>query len=283
MELNEYIDFLADTAYDAMVNEVTVAPKPGLVDRVNSGSHEDMDRDTFVVSARVLRPHFKKFMEISRDAEFDLILPLIRKPGMDAEKDMLQSTGGANTHKGLIFSLGLLTACLVRLALGLGRKPNLMDLAALEVLLQFNAEGITRELHEAEHPSHGQRVFQEHGIMGIRREAEEGFPAALKIGLPALKRYRSIYVQPDLPELLTLMELILVTEDTNLIRRGGREGLNIMRERAQWILDQHMLWSKKQLLEELMRFDQTAIRLQLSPGGAADNLALALFLDQVLS
>lgn len=283
MDLNGYIDFLTATAMEAMVREVEIAPKPGLVDRLNSGSHEDMDIDTFLASAKALEPHFKKFMEISLAAEDDLVLPLLRKPGMDAEKDMFTATGGANTHKGLIFSLGLVAACLVRLALRLDRKPESMDLDALEELIRMNAAGITKELQTAAHPSHGQRVYIDHGLKGVRQEAEEGFPAALHTGLPALKRFRSIHVHPDLPALLTLMALIVVTDDTNIVRRGGLEGLSWMRGRAQAILDDHMLWSTKQLMEELLRFDQSATYHRLSPGGAADNLALALFLDLVLS
>lgn len=282
MDLNGYIDFLTGSARDAMLREVAIAPKPGLVDRLNSGSHDDMDYDTFQVSAGVLTPHFKHFMEISRNAGDDRVLPLLREPGIQAEQAMLRATHGANTHKGLIFSLGLMCACLVRLAIRLGRTPAAGDLSLLEELIRRNSAGITGELQAEGDLSHGQRAYRDHGLKGIRQEAEAGFPAALNTGRPALKKYRRLYVQPDLPELLTLLELILVTDDTTLVRRGGLEGLSWMRQRAQTILDQHTFWSTRQLLEELTGFDQAATLNRLSPGGAADNLALVLFLELIL-
>ncbi len=283
MDLNQYIDFLAANAEAAMLKEVHAAPKPGLVDRLNSGSHQDMDYETFQRSAKALTPHFRYFMEQSAASKDDRILPDLRALGIKAENDMYLATNGAKTHKGLIFSLGLMAACLVRLALKLGFKPARKDLPGLRELIRMNAQGITGELKDASCRSHGQTVFLEHGLMGVRQEAEEGFPAVFLTGLPALQRYRSIYVQEDLPVLLTLLELILVTDDTTLVKRGGLEGLHWMRQRSESILDQHEMWSTRQVMDEFSRFDLAAQLKALSPGGAADNLALTLFLDMVLN
>ena len=42
------IEKLNDLIIEAMLIEVGCTPKPGLVDRSNSGSHHDMNYDTFV-------------------------------------------------------------------------------------------------------------------------------------------------------------------------------------------------------------------------------------------
>ena len=49
----------ARQAVRALLYEVTTTPKPGLVDRRNSGSHTDMDSFTFMSSAASLYPYFE--------------------------------------------------------------------------------------------------------------------------------------------------------------------------------------------------------------------------------
>lgn len=282
MDMYEYIEFLAKETEYAMLAEVEAAPKPGLVDRLNNGSHQDMTIDTFRISARTLAPEFKHIMALSLDAPTDLILPLLRRPGMTAEARMYDNTGGINTHKGLIFSLGLITACLVRLALALGRRPLWADRGALVELIRLNTRGLTGELEKQKEATHGQVVYQNYGLKGVRQEAEEGYPAIFQTGLPRLRAYRQKYTGHDLPLLLTLLELILVTGDTNLVKRGGLKGLTFMQDQARAILDRADSLTEKDLLEELRRFDEAAIHRNLSPGGAADNLAVCIFLERVL-
>lgn len=282
MERKDYIDHLiAQTEY-AMIREVTAAPKPGLVDRTNSGSHKDMDLNTFLRSARTLAPWFGRIMAAAGDAKTDRVLPALRGLGREAEDAMRAATGGVNTHKGLIFSLGLICACLVRTRMTLGRSPRRSDIPLLRQLIRLNTSGITGELKTATHPSHGQRVYETFGLKGIRQEAEDAFPAVFETGLPRLAHYLTCYDDPDLPLILTLLELILVTGDTNLVKRGGPEGLAFMREESARILRAAPTLDPPSLLRHLETFDQEAIRRGLSPGGAADNLALTLFLNEVL-
>lgn len=49
----------ARQAVRALLYEVNTTPKPGLVDRRNSGSHTDMDSFTFMSSAASLYPYFE--------------------------------------------------------------------------------------------------------------------------------------------------------------------------------------------------------------------------------
>ena len=108
----------ASLAVRALLYEVCTTPKPGLVDRVNSGSHKDMDIFTFMSSSAALWPYFAQCVRVGRDTAArpaPETLAALRWPGKLAEGTMLSATGGVNTHKGAIFSLGLACAAVGRL------------------------------------------------------------------------------------------------------------------------------------------------------------------------
>ena len=343
MKQKDYIQYLMKETEIAMRLEVMAAPKPGLVDRNNRGSHQDMDLNSFLRSAKVLSPWFGRFMEMAQASPTDLVLPRLRKIGQEAEQAMYQVTGGANTHKGLIFSLGLISACLVRLQMKLNRTPNYKDSVKLQKLICLNSQDLTKELNrdlEIEHKkdlktepepnfnikvkkapfpvsqldlgqkrkkeirrdvnqtinsegfsnqpsrpvtSHGEAVYARYGLKGIRQEAEQGFPAVFQVGLPAYGRFLEKYEHQDVVSVLTLLELMIVTDDTNLVKRGGLEGLLFMRAEAARILNLVPDLNQAELIEQLIAFDKAAIEKNLSPGGAADHLAVTIFLYRVLS
>lgn len=105
---------VAALAVESMLYEVTATPKPGLVDRANNGAHYDMDFFTFMSSAAALHSCFDELIQAGiQMAEHPVseLLPELRKIGVQAEKQMFQFTKGVNTHKGMIFSLGMLCGC----------------------------------------------------------------------------------------------------------------------------------------------------------------------------
>ena len=59
----QFTDRIAEFATRALLYEVSVTPKPGLVDRANAGYHEDMDFYTFLNSAVSLTPYFCEMVE----------------------------------------------------------------------------------------------------------------------------------------------------------------------------------------------------------------------------
>lgn len=85
--------------------ELALAPKPGLVTPFDSGSHHDMDAGTFLRSLFALRHYFTAVAYLgATGADFDAL----RRCGIAAEIAMLRATAGVNTHRGAVFSLGLL-------------------------------------------------------------------------------------------------------------------------------------------------------------------------------
>ncbi|MDH1644014.1 triphosphoribosyl-dephospho-CoA synthase, partial [Stenotrophomonas maltophilia] len=87
--------------------ELALAPKPGLVTPFDSGSHHDMDAGTFLRSLFTLRHYFIAVADAGASAA---PFQTLRRHGIAAEISMLHATAGINTHRGAIFSLGLLVA-----------------------------------------------------------------------------------------------------------------------------------------------------------------------------
>ncbi len=106
---------LGRLAADALRGEAWLTPKPGLVDQRGSNAHGDMDLVLLLRSAAVLEPWFARAAEIARTASrghhADLRLRRdLGRLGRQAEAEMLATTGGVNTHRGALFSLGFLVA-----------------------------------------------------------------------------------------------------------------------------------------------------------------------------
>lgn len=113
LSLSQACHHCATLGWRAMLAEVNLTPKPGLVDRHNSGAHRDMAHSDFVRSADAIAPWLARFVEYGADSaalDGGSVLPGLRALGVACETDMFRATAGVNTHKGSIFSLGLLCA-----------------------------------------------------------------------------------------------------------------------------------------------------------------------------
>lgn len=120
---------VARLAVRSLHAELCLYPKPGLVSPVDSGSHDDMDAATFMRSMFALRHYFKKICLAGlNDAPFAQLKAL----GIAAETAMLKATRGINTHRGAIFSLGMLCATAGRArAQGTPMTPSALRAAML--------------------------------------------------------------------------------------------------------------------------------------------------------
>ena len=163
---------LARAAVAALREELAAYPKPGLVSPVDSGAHDDMDFDLMCRSAESLGEPFAALAAAGRAGQgFETaLLPL----GIEAERRMLAATGGINTHRGAIFSMGLIVAAIGRTeSLGLA----LSSAAVRATLLRH--WGTALDSHAARGPaaqSHGGDVQRRTGHGGARHEAARGFP-----------------------------------------------------------------------------------------------------------
>ena len=242
---------LAEMAENALLAEVHFTPKPGLVDEANNGAHRDMDVPLFERSAHALRPCFEEFVRLGIQGASPAAL---QQAGVRAEQAMFAATGGVNTHKGAIYSGALLLHAAGRLLSG-EEEGDLCELAAQ-----------TAASIPAPTGTHGAAVRAQCG--GIRTEAVSGYPTAQAV-------LRQLRQSGPLDALLLSMSRL---DDSTLWHRGGAEGAQLVRSRAADILAAPA--SEREA--RTRRLDAELIERNLSPGGSADLLAMAFFLEKAL-
>ena len=242
---------LGEMAENALLAEVHFTPKPGLVDEANNGAHRDMDVPLFERSAHALRPCFEEFVRLGIQGASPAAL---QQAGVRAEQAMFAATGGVNTHKGAIYSGALLLHAAGRLLSG-EEEGNLCELAAQ-----------TAAAIPAPTGTHGAAVRAQCG--GIRTEAVSGYPTAQAV-------LRQLRQSGPLDALLLSMSRL---DDSTLWHRGGAEGAQLVRSRAADILAAPA--SEREA--RMRRLDAELIERNLSPGGSADLLAMAFFLEKAL-
>lgn len=268
-------EFIAVRAYLALTQEVSTTPKPGLVDRNNQGAHKDMDIRHFFASANALRPYFCQCAQtgfLTRDADPKETFRQLRSMGMEAEQTMLQATGGVNTHKGAIFSLGLLCAAAGRLSPEDWQPEALLwQCAAMtQGVVAADFAGVTKD--NAKTP--GERIYAQYGITGVRGQAENGFPAVRDVGLPILQKGLAQGLSLNDAGVIALLHLLAATDDTNLIHRSDRQTQLEVQAQVAALLEA----TPFPTVEAMEKLDRVFIEKNLSPGGSADLLALCYFL-----
>ena len=270
-------------ALKALMYEVSVSPKPGLVDRFNNGSHNDMNFYTFVDSVLSFESYFKQYYELGRHlsntSELTELFDGSRQIGIEAEKAMFKATKGINTHKGANFSFALLLVTIgymvERHHLTTWTKTNTNDM--LDLISQMTKDVLLQDfddVHLKDKLSHGEVLFVEHGITGIRGEAVSGYPILKDILMPYLRKLDGHLVEHDL-----LKALLLVMghiEDGNIIYRGGFDAWEQVKSEALALFNEPL--NQEEFLKEMDDYDAKLIERHLSPGGAADALGLGIFL-----
>lgn len=266
---------IAGLAVESLIAEVLTTPKPGLVDRRNTGSHTDMDMDTFIASAHALKPYFLRCVEIGQTtAQLPpaATFPLLRKAGLEAEKAMYRATNGINTHKGAIYTVGVLCGSLGRL--WRPEAPFAETACVLSLCREMTAQAIKEDFAAMTGITAGERLYLEKGLTGIRGQMAAGLPAVADIGLPVYEHCLQKGLSPNDAGAITLVHLIARVEDTNLYHRGGAAGAVFARDAAQALLPEPTL-------AQIEALDDAFMARNLSPGGCADLLAATCFLQQL--
>ncbi|MGH8718736.1 MAG: triphosphoribosyl-dephospho-CoA synthase MdcB [Burkholderiales bacterium] len=259
-------------ALESLHSELICAPKPGLVTPTDCGSHRDMDAATFLRSLDALREYFPS---IARGGMAGASFSELQELGLAAEKRMRQATNGINTHCGAIFSLGLIAAAGAELQ-AIGRSLTAARLC-VTVKERWGNAVLNAQPQAA---SHGLRAAWRYGAAGARAEAAFGFPTVLRTGLPALRFALAQGCGRNRALVHALFSLIAVVEDTNLLYRGGLEGLAFARSAALAYLRHGSVLRADWRLRALKLSAEFKAR-NLSPGGAADLLAATWFVHRL--
>lgn len=279
MELDsQTISYLASSALE---KEVKTTPKPGLVDLNNTGSHRDMDISTFEKSIESLRSYWADCFKTGvshRDSE---CFSLLRERGKEAEKAMLEATGGVNTHKGAIFLLGTLCCACGRLwtAYRMCTDPLTLTGECSNLYRQTSVEDY-KAITEKKGPlTRGEEFYLKYNLKGARGELENGFKSVLDTALPVYEKALSESFSENDSAVFALLSLIALGEDTNMISRGGYDKAMKYASLIGALISSDSYPS----MDRVHEADEEFIKENLSPGGCADLLAVTIFLHDLRS
>ena len=258
------IGHLASMALQA---ELDTTPKPGLVDRNDNGAHRDMDHALMRRSIQALHPYFVRLAQIG----FDNLQPRhdeIQQVGIEAEQAMFKATGGVNTHKGALFSIGL-----AAVALGGMACSNNAQLHSLS-----NSIASLASLFPDTSGTHGSKAKANNKLKGALDNAREGYPQLFKAWLPF---YLDCLAEGDGYALhKTLLRIMCDLDDTNIVYRTSMETMQEVQAEARRMLEHIPETTHFEAALQVMNTDY--IRRNISPGGSADMLSLVVFLSNVV-
>ncbi len=245
-------------ALKALRRELYLHPKFGLVSRKSSGIHT-MDYTHFLASIEALDPYFQQYLEVDIDQPESL--KQLRSIGINAEKAMLEATGGHNTHKGIIFIFGLILPYYLKHILHQNSFTVMLEdiKKAAQQLTKHDFENLNNKTEL----SHGEKVYLTYGIKGIRGEVSEGFPSIMG--------WYKKYPYNDYQKLCAIMSRL---DDTTIIKRKNLGTLKTIKQEMQALLEERT-WIQN-YYETL---SEQYLKNNISPGGAADLLAVTFFFE----
>lgn len=300
---------------NALLGEVYATPKPGLVDRRDTGAHRDMNYETFLASTEAITPFMVRMFAEGMDATAaghtpEEVFQAIRGIGLEAERAMYAATDGVNTHKGMIFTMGIVLAAAGILYARADKTSGQITVdAILDRTRQMTARSMAEDFRKMlEHPpkTHGERLFRTYGERGIRGQAMEGFPILRDTAVPWLRRFQNICTDAELQRdiaaqatlrrgllqdtgsmhaehfenavhVSTLIAIMSVLNDTNVFIRSSYEDMCWLQEESSTILGMGAMFTEEGV-RAIEALNTACIEKNISPGGAADILAVAILL-----
>ncbi|MBR3009505.1 MAG: triphosphoribosyl-dephospho-CoA synthase [Prevotella sp.] len=263
---------LAHLACDALQQELDTTPKPGLVDQHDSGAHADMDYHLMQRSIHALRPYFVQLAQVAQQGP--LTHPVISAIGIEAERAMLAATGGVNTHRGALFSMGL---AIVAAGSLLSEHSEFSEYSDYSEHSDFSLQSAIAQLAQAfpdTQGTHGSRAVSQYQAKGALAMAREGYEQLFSDWLPFLhnlKQQGDPYAHHK-----TLLRIMSQLDDTNILHRCGAEVASRVKAEAADLLTH---FSTDALDDMNRRYSAENI----SPGGSADMLALTIFTNAIMT
>ena len=274
------IGHLASMALQA---ELDTTPKPGLVDRNDNGAHRDMDHALMQRSIKALHPYFVRLAQLGftdKQPCHDEIVHI----GIEAEREMFKATGGVNTHKGALFSIGLAAValagesfCRITQAEGCGTMAY-NDVNSKQIQSLSNSIASLARLFPDTNGTHGSKAKSNNILKGALDNAREGYTQLFKAWLPF---YIDRIAEGDNYALhKTLLRIMCDLDDTNIVYRTSMETMQEVKTEARQMLDTSRNIVNFEAALQAMNTDY--IHRNISPGGSADMLSLVVFLSCIV-
>lgn len=271
---------LSTIALQSILYEVSLTPKPGLVDKSDSGIHRDMNYYTFLNSSAVISSYFNELAMKgwSFNQPLSKALPVIRNIGIEMERQMFKATNNVNTQKGLIFLLGISLFASANI-LSKDKNPSFEDFRKAIKTICASLKDEQKQAKKLTYATHGEECFSKYGYElggGIRKEAYEGFPTVFQFGLPQLDCFGLSINNIDLNNALTcsLLSIMSKNNDTNILYRSNQQTLEELKKKSQIALRAILKNNDYTEYENLIDFCKD---YEISPGGSADLLAITVF------
>lgn len=274
---------IAHLATRALHAELDTTPKPGLVDKDNSGAHRDMDHALMSRSIRAIHPYFVRLALLGFAADMPSHDDIV-KTGIEAERAMFEATNGVNTYKGALFSMGLaVVAAAGKAWQGYSITPQTLSAAISKLAFAFpDTKG-----------THGSKAKQTAAsetatFKGALDNAREGYPMLFNDWLPF---YANLSKNGEPHALhLTLLRIMCDLDDTNIVYRTSLAMMKQVKEESRSVLSR---WSEAthgtpqadggtNLDTILGDMNRSFVQRNISPGGSADMLSLVVFINGVL-
>ena len=274
------IGHLASMALQA---ELDTTPKPGLVDRNDNGAHRDMDHALMQRSIQALHPYFVRLAQLGftdKQPCHDEIVNI----GIEAEREMFKATGGVNTHKGALFSIGLAAVALAGEAFSRitqAERCGTMaynDVNSKQIQSLSNSIASLARLFPDTNGTHGSKAKANNILKGALDNAREGYTQLFKAWLPF---YIDRIAEGDNYALhKTLLRIMCDLDDTNIVYRTSMETMQEVKTEAKQMLDTSRNIVNFEAALQAMNTDY--IHRNISPGGSADMLSLVVFLSCIV-
>ena len=274
------IGHLASMALQA---ELDTTPKPGLVDRNDNGAHRDMDHALMQRSIQALHPYFVRLAQLGFNDKqpcHDEIVNI----GIEAEREMFKATGGVNTHKGALFSIGLAAVALAGEAFSRitqAERCGTMaynDVNRKQIQSLSNSIASLARLFPDTNGTHGSKAKANNILKGALDNAREGYTQLFKAWLPF---YIDRIAEGDNYALhKTLLRIMCDLDDTNIVYRTSMETMQEVKTEARQMLDASRNIVNFEAALQAMNTDY--IHRNISPGGSADMLSLVVFLSCIV-
>lgn len=267
----------------ALQTELDTTPKPGLVDRNDNGAHRDMEHALMQRSIQALHPYFVRLAQLGFTGKqpcHDEIVNI----GIEAEREMFKATGGVNTHKGALFSIGLAAValggeafCRITQAEGCGTMAY-NDVNSKQIKSLSNSIASLARLFPDTNGTHGSKAKANNILKGALDNAREGYTQLFKAWLPF---YIDRIAEGDNYALhKTLLRIMCDLDDTNIVYRTSIETMKEVKTEARQMLDTSRNIVNFEAALQAMNTDY--IHRNISPGGSADMLSLVVFLSCVV-
>ena len=264
---------VAHLATRALKAELNTTPKPGLEDTHDSGAHRDMDHALMMRCIRAMHPYFVKLATLGYDSPKLPAHDDIVRIGIEAEKAMFKSTGGVNTYKGALFSMGLaVTAATYIIGRGKvattthGKEYVPGDLLSATITQFANGFPDT----SGTHGSRAKQLAQSGcSLKSALDNAREGYSQLFEEWLPFYEtriKGDDSYVKHK-----TLLRIMCDLGGTTIVSRTDYATMQQVKTQARHLLED---FSEAGIDDLNCDF----VSRNISPGGSADMLALVVFL-----